>query len=99
MKALANYEAVRRALTGGHPALLDTPEVGDELRRRLTWLTREEAFVLVRWYVESERPEAIATSLGRSIRHVYRVRASAIHRIVALGQQEEFTNADVAEFV
>jgi len=70
-----------------------------ELRRRLAWLTPEEAFVVDQWYVKAAPPEAIATDLGRSIRHVYRVRASAIQRIVALGQAEEFANADVAEFL
>jgi FixJ family two-component response regulator len=96
--ALASFDAVDQGLRGLGGSV-DPVEIDHELRRRLAWLTQEEAVVVSRWYVQSTRPEAIAASLGRSIRHVYRVRASAIHRIVALGQAEEFASADVAEFL
>jgi DNA-directed RNA polymerase specialized sigma24 family protein len=81
-----------------HPALLDGLEERTELRRRMLWLQVEEAVVLVRWYVEGARPEAIARDLGRSVRHVYRYRVAAIERLVALGTADEFADADLSEF-
>jgi len=53
---------------------------------------------VLRWYVEGAKPEAIARHLGRSVRHVYRVRARAVERLVDLGRDDEFADADVAEF-
>jgi DNA-directed RNA polymerase specialized sigma24 family protein len=82
-----------------HPSLLDRLEERTELRRRIGWLEHEEAVVLVRWYVEGARPDAIARDLGRSVRHVYRYRVSAIERLIALGRADEFEDADLSEFV
>jgi len=82
-----------------HPALLEGLEERTELARRMAWLEREEAVVLFRWYVEGAKPTVIAASLGRSLRHVYRRRASGIEAIVALGRAETFEDADVDEFV
>ena len=85
----------------GHPfhhALLEDLEERTELGRRMAWLEREEAVVLLRWYVEGARPEVIAAGLARSLRHVYRRRMSAIEALVALGRSDEFEDADVAEF-
>ena len=81
------------------PALLDDLEERDELRRRMAWLSPEEAVVLVRWYVEGAKPEVIADGIGRSVRHVYRRRSSALATVVALGCRRAFADADVAEFV
>jgi hypothetical protein len=81
-----------------HPSLLEGLEERTELRRRMAWLDGEEAVVLVRWYVEGAKPEVIAKSLGRSLRHVYRRRSSAIEALVALGRSDDFTDADVSEF-
>jgi hypothetical protein len=82
-----------------HPALLDGLEERAELRRRMAWLEEEAAVVLVRWYIEGVRPEAIARGLGRSVRHVYRRRADAIRLLVDLGTSGEFADADISEFV
>jgi DNA-directed RNA polymerase specialized sigma24 family protein len=100
----ASISAVPTARTGGdgapfHPALLDELEERAELRRRMAWLEEEAAIVLVRWYIEGARPEAIARGLGRSVRHVYRRRADAIRLLVALGTSGEFADADLSEFV
>jgi hypothetical protein len=81
-----------------HPALLDDLEEREELRRRIAWLSHEEAVVIFRWYVEGAKPEVIAAGLGRSPRHVYRRRSSAVAAIVALGRHEDFEDADVSEF-
>jgi hypothetical protein len=81
-----------------HPALLDNLEEREELRRRIAWLSDEEAVVIFRWYVEGAKPEVIAAGLGRSPRHVYRRRSSAVAAIVALGRREDFEDADVSEF-
>jgi DNA-directed RNA polymerase specialized sigma24 family protein len=82
-----------------HPALLDGLEERAELRRRMTWLPDGEAVVLVRWYIEGARPDAIARHVGCSVRHVYRCRAAAIERLVAMGTAGEFVDADLSEFV
>jgi hypothetical protein len=84
--------------TSFHPALLDDLEERRELGRRMAWLDRDDALVLLRWYVEGARPEAIAAGLARSLRHVYRRRTSAIQALVALGRSDDFEDADVAEF-
>jgi hypothetical protein len=81
-----------------HPSLLDDLEERDELRRRIAWLPDEEAVVLFRWYIEAAKPEVIAAALGRSPRHVYRRRTSAVAAIVALGRRDDFEDADVSEF-
>jgi hypothetical protein len=81
-----------------HPALLEDLEEREELRRRMAWLSDEEAVVLFRWYIEGAKPEVIAAGLGRSPRHVYRRRSSAVTAIVALGRRDDFQDADVSEF-
>ena len=79
-------------------AFLDRLDERSELKARLAWLDHEEQIVVLRWYVEGAKPEAIARHLGRSVRHVYRVRARAVERLVDLGRDDEFADADVAEF-
>jgi DNA-directed RNA polymerase specialized sigma24 family protein len=81
------------------PALLDDLEVRSELRVRMAFLDTEQVHVLVRWYVEGVAAATIAGGLGRSLRHVYRVRTRAVERIVELGHADEFDDADLAEFV
>ena len=61
-------------------------------------LEPEERFVLEWWYRGGIDPSLIARDLRRSVRHVYRRRRSAIARLVDLGRDAEFSNADVAEF-
>lgn len=80
------------------PALLDRLDERTELRARIAWLAPEARVVLARWYIEGARPEVIARDLRRSVRHVYRVRARAVEQLVALGRDDEFADADVAEF-
>jgi hypothetical protein len=79
-------------------ALLDDLEIRHELRARMALLEREQALVLVRWYVEGSTPTAIAGDMGRSLRHVYRMRSTGIDHIVNLGRLDEFADADVSEF-
>jgi DNA-directed RNA polymerase specialized sigma24 family protein len=99
-----SISAVPSARSGGdrfpfHPALLDGLEERAELRRRMAWLPEGEARVLIRWYIEGAHPDAIARDLGCSVRHVYRRRAAAIERLVAMGTAGEFADADLSEFV
>jgi DNA-directed RNA polymerase specialized sigma24 family protein len=82
-----------------HPALLERLEERTELRRRIAWLAPEEAVVLLRWYVEGAKPDRIARDLGRSLRYVYRRRAAGLDTLVALGCCDDFTDADVSEFI
>lgn len=79
-------------------ALLDRLEERAELKARVAWLDREAQLVIARWYLQGERPEAIARELRCSVRQVYRLRTRALEAIVALGQDDEFTDVDVAEF-
>ena len=81
------------------PALLDRLEERSELRCRVRVLQPEEQQVIARWYFAGERPEVIAHALGRSVRHVYRLRSRAIGQLVDLGNDDEFADADVSEFV
>jgi DNA-directed RNA polymerase specialized sigma24 family protein len=81
-----------------HPALLDSLEERTELRRRMVWLEPEEREVLVGWYVSGLGPHAVASAMGRSVRHVYRLRRSAIDYLVSMSTAGEFTDVDVAEF-
>lgn len=81
-----------------HPTLLEDLELRAELRARLSWLDHEERLVLLRWYIESRPVQVIARELGRSVRHVYRVRNRAMERILELGRDDEFADASVAEF-
>ena len=81
------------------PALLDRLDERAELRYRVRLLAPEEQQVIARWYFSGDRPEAIARAIGRSVRHVYRVRSRAIGRLVDLSNDDEFADADVSEFV
>jgi len=82
-----------------HASLLERLDERQELKARMQWLDDEEQVVLLRWYVEGARAETIAHHLRCSVRHVYRVRARAMARLVELGVDDEFADVDVAEFV
>lgn len=79
-------------------ALLDEFDVRQELHARLSWLEEVDREVLFRWYVAGDPPQVIARTLRQSPRHVYRLRAAALRKVVALGQTNEFADADVSEF-
>ena len=81
-----------------HESLLDNLEERAELRARMAWLDHEAKVVIARWYLEGARPEVIARELRRSVRHVYRVRSRAVESLAAMGREDEFADADVAEF-
>lgn len=81
-----------------HPSLLDGVEERAELGRRMRWLEPEERAVLVGWYVEALSASALARRLGRSVRHVYRLRRNAIDYLVSMAAASEFEDVDVAEF-
>jgi DNA-directed RNA polymerase specialized sigma24 family protein len=80
------------------PALIDRLDERTELRARMALLTHEEREVLLRWYVEGASVQSIAQTMGRSTRHVYRLRTHAIEAIIALGAHDEFADVDLAEF-
>ena len=62
-----------------HPALLEGLEERTELRRRMAWLDREEAVVLVALVRGGRQARASSpTGLGRSLRHVYRRRNAGV---------------------
>lgn len=81
-----------------HPALLDELEERAELRQRMACLPYEDAYVLIRWYIEGATPDDIARGLHRSRRHVYRRRSAAVADLVRLGSTEGLADADVADF-
>lgn len=80
------------------PALIDRLDERAELRSRMALLAHEEREVLLRWYVEGASVSSIAAVMGRSTRHVYRLRNHGIEGIVALGTPDEFADVDLAEF-
>jgi len=81
-----------------HPSLLDSLDERTELRRRMVWLEPEEREVLVGWYVSGLGPHTVAARMNRSVRHVYRLRRSAIEYLVSMSTAGEFSDVDVAEF-
>jgi DNA-binding CsgD family transcriptional regulator len=110
-QALARYGDAHRAATdfiiregrrdersAFHVAALDEAELFADLQTRMTLLAPEERFVLEWWYRGGVSPKLIARDLQRSARHVYRTRRRAISRLVDLGRDTEFANADVTEF-
>ncbi len=110
-RALTRYGEAHRAATdfvvreghrgcrsSFHAAALDEADLFADLHDRLTLLEPEQRFVLEWWYRGRMDPSLIAGELRRSVRHVYRTRRRAILRLVDLGRDDEFSNADVAEF-
>jgi hypothetical protein len=80
------------------PALLDDLEARSELEARVRCLDQRSRYVLVCWYIEGATADVIARRLRCSQRHVHRIRVSAVEQLVALGCNDEFGDADVAEF-
>ncbi|MGQ0519602.1 MAG: hypothetical protein ACT4PX_00440 [Actinomycetota bacterium] len=81
-----------------HRSFIEDLDARAELRGRMGFLDPRDRELLLRWYVQSVGPEAIARHLGCSVRQVYRRRAAALVRLVELGRADEFADADVAEF-
>jgi len=81
-----------------HRSLLDDLEVRTELKARMACLDERSRYVLLRFYIEQTTADAIGRSLRCSARHVHRLRTSAVETIVALGEHDDFADADVAEF-
>lgn len=69
--------------------LLETLEERTELARRVCELHERDRRLLLMWYVQQLPTEDIAEILGISIRQCFRRRASAIRKLVELGEPEE----------
>lgn len=82
--------AARRASTptdGIRPGLLDTLDERAELCRRMRFVGDRQRLVLFLWYVQQLPVEDIARAVGVSRRHCFRLRASAVRKIVELGDE------------
>jgi DNA-directed RNA polymerase specialized sigma24 family protein len=84
--------AMRRSGKGfadGLPAgLISTIDVRAELCRRMSLLNDRERTLLFLWYVRQLAVSDIAKAIGTSRRHCFRVRASAIRKLVELGEPD-----------
>lgn len=77
----------RMATTDGLPSgLLDHLDEREELRRRMQHVTAVDREVLFLWYVRQLAAGDIARELRISRRQCFRRRASAIRKIVELGE-------------
>jgi DNA-directed RNA polymerase specialized sigma24 family protein len=73
---------------GLRAGLVETLDERRELRRRVELLSDRDRELLVLWYVVQLPAQDIATRLGVSRRHCFRLRAGAIRKIVKLGETE-----------
>jgi DNA-directed RNA polymerase specialized sigma subunit len=74
---------------GLRPGLVETLDERRELCRRIGHLSDRDRRLLVLWYVVQLPAQEIASTLGVSRRHCFRLRANAIRRIVELGEAEQ----------
>jgi DNA-directed RNA polymerase specialized sigma subunit len=73
---------------GLRTGLVETLDERRELCRRVGQLSDRDRKLLVLWYVVQLPAQDIARTLRISRRHCFRLRASAIRRIVELGEAE-----------
>jgi DNA-directed RNA polymerase specialized sigma subunit len=73
---------------GIRDGLLDSLDERAELRRRMAHLTERDRRVLFLWYVRELEVSEIARFLKLSRRQCFRIRASAIDRLVEQGEAE-----------
>jgi DNA-directed RNA polymerase specialized sigma24 family protein len=74
---------------GLRSGLIETLDERTELRRRVGLLSERDRRLLLLWYVAQIPAQDIATTLGISRRHCFRLRARVIRKIVELGDAEE----------
>lgn len=89
--SVLNVGAARRASDlgdGFSPGLLDTLDERRELCRRMQRLEERDRDVLFLWYVKQLDVFGISRALGISRRQCFRRRSRAVHRLVALGDQD-----------
>jgi len=86
---LVGHSRRARSLHDGlHPGLIDTLDERSELRRRFLLLPERDRLVLILWYLRELAVGEIALELGVSRRQCFRLRGSAIRRIVQLGDPQ-----------
>ena len=73
---------------GFRSGLLDSLAIRTELRNRVSQLGDRDRRLLFLWYVVQLLPEDIGEALGISRRQCFRRRATAIRKIVELGETE-----------
>jgi hypothetical protein len=69
--------------------LIPTLPVRTELSRRMCQLDERDRRVLFLWYVQQLAVSDIATIVGVSRRHCFRIRAAAIRKLVDLGEGDQ----------
>jgi hypothetical protein len=74
---------------GIRPGLISTIDIRSELSRRMNRLDERDRTVLFLWYVRQFAVADIARSIGASRRHCFRLRASAIRKLVELGEPDQ----------
>jgi hypothetical protein len=78
-----------RGFTDGiSPGLLSTIDVRTELGRRMGLLEERDRTILFLWYVRQLAVGDIAKTIHTSRRHCFRLRASAVRKIVDLGEPD-----------
>ncbi len=78
----------RNGHDGLHPGLVDSLDERSELRRRFLLLPERDRLVLILWYLRELAVGEIAQELGVSRRQCFRLRGSAIRRVVQLGDPQ-----------
>ena len=79
---------------GIRDGLLDSLDERAELRRRMACLTERDRRVLFLWYVMELEVSEIARVLQLSRRQCFRIRATAINRLVEQGEAEADGTSD-----
>lgn len=79
-----------RGFTDGIPhGLISTIDIRSELSRRMNQLDERARTLLFLWYVQQLAVSDIAKMIGTSRRHCFRLRASAIRKLVDLGEPDQ----------
>ncbi len=79
----------REAPDGLRPGLIEHLDERTELCRRMEHLKERERLLLYLFYVKELEIPKIARQIRTSVRHVFRIRAAAIKKIVDLGEEED----------
>jgi hypothetical protein len=79
-----------RGFADGIPfGLISTIDIRSELSRRMNRLDERSRTLLFLWYVRQLAVSDIAKLIGTSRRHCFRLRASAVRKLVELGEPDQ----------
>jgi DNA-directed RNA polymerase specialized sigma subunit len=86
MQVGAMRRSGRAFADGIRPGLISTIDIRSELSRRMKQLDDRDRTLLFLWYVRQLAAADIAKAIRTSRRHCFRLRASAVRKIVDLGE-------------